>query len=455
VADVNPLTGASRVHLIGIGGAGMSALAQVLHQRGFVVTGSDLKRGLIVERLAAYGITVHLGHLASLVEGADLVVASTAIPSTNVELLAAKEQGIPVLSRAGLLRALTEGYELVAVSGTHGKTTTTAMLALALRAAELDPSWVVGAELNDAGASGHAGSGSLMVVEADESDGTFLALAPTLAVATNVEADHLDFYGSFDALVDAFRRFLDASSLPPVVCVDDQQLAEIAPDGALTYGLSEQARLQVRNPVLLPTHSAYECYLDHRRLGSVELGVLGLHNVRNSAAVIAAALSMGAAFDDVAEALRRYVGVARRFQFKGEVGGARIIDDYAHLPSEIRATLAAARQLTPGRIVAVFQPHRYTRTRLLAEELGRALGDADEVVVTDVYPAGEDPIPGVSGELVWRAASERLGERAHWVPDRARLAEEVARVLRCGDVVLTLGAGDITMLAGELEDVVG
>jgi len=432
----------------------MSALAMVLHGRGVQVSGSDLKRGQLIDRLEAVGIPVEIGHRAGAIEGADVVAASSAIPAGNVEIQAARAAGIPVLSRAALLAALTAGYDTVAVSGTHGKTTTTAMVAQALAAADLDPSWVIGAELNEAGASGHAGGGSLFVVEADESDGTFLELAPRLAVATNVEPDHLDHYGSFDALLGAFRRFLAASELPPVVCADDERLVELAPAGALSYGLDDRARLQVRNPVLTPTHTAFECFLDHRRLGSVELGVLGMHNVRNGAAAIAAALSVGAPFEAAVEALRRYVGVQRRFQFKREVRGARIIDDYAHLPSEIRATLAAARQLTAGRVVAVFQPHRFSRTQLLGAELGSALGDADEVIVTEVYPAGEEVIPGVSGEVVWRAARERLGERAHWVPDRATLGEAVLGIMRPGDVVLSLGAGDVTMLDTELEDLV-
>ncbi|ACU54175.1 UDP-N-acetylmuramate/alanine ligase [Acidimicrobium ferrooxidans DSM 10331] len=455
MAGVTSLEGIRRVHLVGIGGAGMSALASVLVGRGFVVSGSDLKRGPLVERLEAIGVEVHLGHDARWIDGADVVAASTAIPSSNVELAAARARGVPVLSRAELLAALTAGKQVVAVSGTHGKTTTTAMIAQALQAADLAPSWVIGAELNEAGASGHAGIGSLFVVEADESDATFLAVDRHLAVATNLEPDHLDHYGSFDALVASFEAFVGGSALAPVICVDDPRLAALAPEGALTYGVAEAARLQIRNPVLTPTHSAFECFLDHRRLGSIELGVLGMHNVRNGAAAVAAALSVGAPFDAVALALRRYVGVARRFQFKRELRGARIIDDYAHLPGEITATLQAARQLGSGRIVVVFQPHRYSRTKLLGVELGRALGDADEVVVTDVYAAGEEPIPGVSGEVVWRAAAERLGERAHWVADRGALAAFVASVVRPGDVVLTMGAGDVTMVDSELEDLLG
>ncbi len=455
MVDLTALSGARRVHLIGIGGAGMSALATVLQGRGFEVTGSDLKRGQFVERLEALGIGVTIGHAPQAVEGADVVAVSSAIPPTNVELRRAHELGLRVLRRAELLAALTAESAVVAISGTHGKTTTTAMVARVLQAAGLEPSWVIGAELNEAGASGHAGAGNIFVVEADESDGTFLALRPHLAVATNLDVDHLDYYGSFEALERAFAAFVASSEAPPVVCVDDEHLRLLAPEGALTYGVDPAARLQVRNPVLTPRGSAFECFLDHRRLGSVELGVLGLHNVRNAAAAVAVASALGVPFEATAQALRRYVGVARRFQLKRELAGVRVIDDYAHLPREIAATLAAARQLDAGRVVAVFQPHRYSRTRLLGVELGRALWDADEVVVTEIYPAGEEPIPGVSAEVVWRSARDRLGDRAHWAPDRSQLATAVAAIVRPGDVVLTLGAGDVTALDAELEEVMG
>jgi UDP-N-acetylmuramate--alanine ligase len=445
------LSPSERVHIVGIGGAGMSALASLLLESGCEVSGSDLKDSGVLERLRALGARVWVGHDPSHVAGAEVVCYSSAIPESNVELRAARAEGLRILSRAELLVALTDGRRVVAISGTHGKTTTTAMIAFALVRAGLGASYVIGAELNEAGASGHFGPSDLMVVEADESDGTFLRLRPEVAVVTNVEADHLDFYGSLEALEEAFGQFMDKSRLPPVVCLEDPIAARLARGRTVVgYGFGEDAEFQIKNLVLSPESSAFELFRAKRRLGSVELAVLGVHNVLNATAAVATAMSVGAEFAPVAEALGRYLGVARRFQRRRVIDEVRIIDDYAHLPAEIRSTLAAARQLGARRIVAVFQPHRYSRTRHLAAELGRALSAADLAVVTDVYPAGEDPIPGVTGELVWRAAVEVLGDRAIYCPERPRLAPLVRSLLEPEDVCLTLGAGDITMLESEL-----
>jgi UDP-N-acetylmuramate--alanine ligase len=443
-----------RIHIIGIGGAGMSALASVLIEAGKEVTGSDLKESAVIERLRLLGASVAIGHhRAENIAGAEVVAHSSAVPRDNVELVAANEQGIAVVDRAGLLEAICHDKRVIAVSGTHGKTTTTSMLALSLIEAGLAPSYIVGAELNDAGASGHLGKSDLLVVEADESDGTFLRISTELAIATNVEPDHLDFYGSFDSLVDAFSTFISRSRQEPVVCVDDPVLARLTRGAqVLSYGFSDRARCQIRNLVLTPHSTGFELFLDRRRLGAVELGTLGSHNALNATAAILAALSVGAGFDDVAAALSRYIGVSRRFQHRRIVKGVRIVDDYAHLPSELRATLSAARQLGQQRVVAVFQPHRYTRTQAYWRELGQALADADVVIITDVYPAGETPIPGVSGELVYQAALDAKHDGVYYVGARGELAETVARLLSPGDLCLTLGAGDITMLESELSE---
>ncbi|MCI2975889.1 MAG: UDP-N-acetylmuramate--L-alanine ligase [Ferrimicrobium sp.] len=443
-----------RVHIIGIGGAGMSALASLLLEAGRQVSGSDLKESAVLERLRLLGAQVYLGHAASYVEGADLVAYSTAIAPTNVELVAARGANIPTSTRAELLVGLTEGRRVIAVSGTHGKTTTTSMIGLSMTLAGYSPSYVIGAELNEAGASGHFGTSDVMVVEADESDGTFLALDPTLAVVTNVEPDHLDFYGDFDHLKQAFRRFVDNSRLPPVLCVEDPFLAGMAFEReCMSYGFSESAVYQIKNVSMSATSTAFELFEHKRRLGSVELSVLGLHNILNATAAVAAAGSIGVSFAEIAPSLSRYLGVARRFQHRRVLDSVRIIDDYAHLPSELVSTIAAARQLGARRVVAVFQPHRYSRTRAIAQELGEALSGADLAVVTDVYAAGEDPIPGVSGELVFAAVRHVLGDRAYYCASRHDLARTVRDLLEPDDVCLTLGAGDITMLDTELADV--
>jgi UDP-N-acetylmuramate--alanine ligase len=442
-----------QVHVVGVGGAGMSALASLLLEAGYRVTGSDLKESAVLERLRLLGAEVFLGHDETHIQGAQLVAYSSAIAANNVELVASRSRGVPVVSRAELLVALTEGHEVIAISGTHGKTTTTSMIGLSLAQAGYNPSYVIGAELNEAGASGHYGSSELMVVEADESDGTFLKLDPALSVLTNVEPDHLDFYGDFDHLQRAFARFAGGSRLPPVLCIEDPFLAQLATQmECRSYGFSESAMFQIKNVSMSPMGSAFELFEHRRRLGSVELSVLGLHNILNATAAIAAVGAFGVALDEIAPSLSHYLGVSRRFQHRRVLDSVRIIDDYAHLPSELVSTIAAARQLGASRVVAVFQPHRYSRTLAIAEELGEALSGADVAVVTDVYAAGEEPIPGVSGEAVYIAARRVLGDRAHYCASRHGLAQVVRSLLEADDVCLTLGAGDITMLDTELAD---
>jgi len=445
---------AGRVHIVGIGGSGMSALAQLLCEAHVPVSGSDLKGSLLLERLRLQGVDVSVGHQGENVIGADIVAVSTAIPDHNVEIQEARAQGISVWTRAELLRALVEDHRVIAVSGTNGKTTTTAMIAAGLAEAGRSPSYLIGAEVNEAGASGHYGDSDVFVVEADESDGTFLTLNPEIAVVTNVEQDHQDFYGGLAGLRDAFRRFIEGSSLPAVVCADDPGATEVS-EGLprLTYGFSESADMRIENLVMTKEASSFAVTMGGTHVTDVTLSVLGTHNVANATAALAVARLLGADLDRVAEGLSRYVGVSRRFQHRRVIGSIRIIDDYAHLPSEIRATIGAARQLGAKRLVVVFQPHRYSRTQLLAQELGEALTLADEIVVTDIYGAGEDPIPGVSGDLVAAAARQLAAERVHYVPSRMELAPAVAALLSEDDVLLTLGAGDIGMVEGEIGEV--
>ena len=441
-----------RVHVVGIGGAGMSAIATVLRAMGHEVTGSDLRESGVTERLRSLGIAVAIGHDAANVGDAGLVTLSTAVRSDNPEVVDARERGIPVLARAELLAAIASRKRCIAVAGTHGKTTTASMLSLVLVEAGLRPSFLIGGEVNEIGTNAVWDAGEWIVVEADESDGTFLHLTPDIAVVTNVEPDHLDHYGSFDAVRGAFAEFL-ASAAHRVAGADDAEarivgraagadLVGLAADATFTMTAVEASRSSVAFDLLGP---------DGARIARIRVAVPGLHNARNAAVATVAALVAGAPAEAAVAALARFGGVARRFEFRGDHAGVTFVDDYAHLPTEVRAALAAARDGDWGRVVAVFQPHRYSRTAEVGEAFGEAFDDADVVVVTDVYGAGEAPVPGVSGRLVADAVRDRRpGAELHYVAGRTELVAAVAALLRPGDLCLTLGAGDLTSLPDEL-----
>ena len=441
------------VHVVGIGGAGMSAIATVLARMGHRVSGSDLKHSPALERLRLLGIDVRVGHLAANVPAdVDAVVASTAIPASNPEISAATARGIAVLRRADALRALVATRRSIAVAGSHGKTTTSSMLALILREAGWHPSFLIGGELNEVGTNAAYDDGEWLVVEADESDGTFLELAPEAAIVTNVEPDHLEHYGGFGALVDAFGRFLADVPGVRVVCVDDSIAADLATavGGVRTYGWDERADFRILDYVGDRRGSRFRLSRDGELLGVIELPVPGRHNVLNAVGAAALALELGVPFEAVARALGGFGGVARRFQFRGEVGGVTLVDDYAHLPTEVAAMLGAAREGGWRRVIVVFQPHRYSRTERLWRDFADAFVDADMVILTDVYPAGETPRPGVSGRLVLRAVLDAHPDTAlTYLPRRADLVEHVLRNAGPGDVVLTLGAGDLTTVPDE------
>jgi UDP-N-acetylmuramate--alanine ligase len=444
-----------KIHMIGIGGAGMSGVAEVLKSRGYTITGSDLKESPYTRRLRDASITVYIGHAAHQVGDADQVVISTAIPKTNPELLEARRRSIPVIPRAAALASILEGARSIAVAGTHGKTTTTSMTAHALKALGENPTALVGGELNDIGSNVAFGRPDLVVAEADESDRSLLQLRPLAAIVTNVEFDHPDFYASLDDVVDTFSKFV--SSLPVdghlVVCAEDPSCGRLvteAPCPATTYGLSAG---HLRAEILTP--NTYILSEDGQKRGIVELGVYGRHNVLNSLAAAGIARWLGHDAYRAARTLNDFAGVRRRFQLKGERSQVRVIDDYAHHPTELSATLEAARAtITPGsRLIAVFQPHRYSRTRKLYREFGEAFTSADAVLVTEVYGAGEMPQPGVNGKLVVDALCEtRNHPDVYYIPQQ----DDVPRVLRDvsegGDVVLTLGAGDISRAGEELLD---
>ncbi len=427
----------------------MSALARILLERGHPVSGSDLRGGRDAAALSAMGARIAIGHAPAHVEGAGLVAVSTAVPAGNPETVRARELGIPVARRAEVLAALMAGRRRIVVAGTHGKTTTTSMTTVALQHAGVDPSFAIGGTMHDSGTSAHHGSGDVFVAEADESDRSFLVFSPDCAIVTNVELDHHDAYADLDAVRDAFAAFLDrrAPGALAVVCCDDQGAATLLPRAGgdvLTYGEDPRARLRIRDVVLEPRSSRCTLVRDGETLGGLTLPVPGRHNLLNATAATAAALWAGAPFGAIAEGLARFSGARRRFQRVGTVAGVTVVDDYGHHPTELVATLAAARQSTPGgRVVAVFQPHRYSRTAALGTELGRALAGADVAVVTDVYAAGEPPEPGVTGALV-AAAAATTGVDTHFVAATADVPAAVAALVRDGDLVVTLGAGDIT-----------
>jgi UDP-N-acetylmuramate--alanine ligase len=444
-----PLT----VHVVGIGGAGMSAIATVLAAMGHTVTGSDLKDSPVMDRLRAAGLAVSVGHRAEHLGRPDVVTVSSAVGESNPEVVEAHRLGIPVLARSATLAAIAALRRCIAVGGTHGKTTTASMLALQLVEAGLRPSFLIGGNVNEIGTNAVWDEGEWLVVEADESDGTFLALHPAIAVVTNVEADHLDHFGTFEAVQEAFEEFLAGASLARVAGGDDPEAAAIgARTGAETVGTAETCTRRMVDVELARSSVAFDLRDgEGRRLGHLAVPVPGLHNARNAAVATVAALAAGVPMEAAARALARFAGVARRFEFRGSAREVTFVDDYAHLPTEVAAALAAARGGGWSRVVAVFQPHRYTRTQLLVEEFGTSFGDADVVVVTDVYGAGEAPIPGVSGRLVADAVRRAMPDRpVHYAPGRAELLSLVGSRLEPGDLCLTLGPGDLTSLPDEL-----
>lgn len=447
------------VHMVGIGGIGMSSIAEVLLARGYRVSGSDLRRSPVTERLARLGATVHEGHAAEYVEGADVVVYSSAVhPKENPETAEAKRRRIPLIRRAEMLGELMRQKYGIGVAGTHGKTTTTSMVGLVLREAGFDPTIIVGGKVAVFDSSAVSGEGDLIVIEADEYDRTFLRLAPVLAVITSIEADHLDIYSGLEDIKGAFVEF--ANSVPffgaAILCIDDPNVRDIlarVERRVLTYGTARQATVRAEQVAQRGPTVRFSALLEGVPLGQVELRAPGLHNVQNALAAIAVGLELEVPFEKIRRALGAYTGVERRFEFIGEAAGALVVDDYAHHPTEVAATLAAASSGWPERrIVAVFQPHLYSRTRDLQHEFARAFDDADTLVLTDVYGAREEPIEGISGQLLADLASQYGHRDVHYVPDKANLPRYLLGLLEGEDLVITMGAGDIWRLGREFLD---
>ena len=447
--EVPELAGVERVHLIGIGGAGMRNLAKLFLARGIAVTGSDLKDSKGLAELAALGATVHVGHSPDRVGDPDAVVISSAIAERNVELAEARRRGLPVWARAQALAAMARDKRAIAVAGTHGKTTTTSMIALVLERAGADPTYLVGGEPNETGSGARSGDGDLLVAEADESDGSFLLLRPEVGIVTNVEVDHVDFYrGGRGEIEAAFAAFAGRCA-HVVACIDDpgavRALSACSGD-VVWYGTEERADVHVRIDGVGPGGARARLETSE---GTVELllSVDGAHNALNAAATVAAAQIVGVPPETAVEALAGFTGVHRRFEHRGSARGAEFYDDYGHVPTELEVTLGVARRNDPGRLVAVFQPHRYSRTQALWRELGRSLVEADLVVVTDVYGADQDPIPGVTGKLVVDGLNQAApGKRVVYLPHRSDVVRFLEREVRGGDLVITMGCGDVWML---------
>ena len=443
-----------RLHFIGIGGAGMSGLARIALSHGITVTGSDAKDSTVLSALQALGAEVHAAHRGEQVDGADFVVFSTAISATNVELIRARELNLPILTRAQALATLMSDSRSVAVAGTHGKTTTSSMLTVALQACGLDPSFAIGGTLTSSGSNAHRGTGDLFIAEADESDGSFIEYHPYAAIVTNVEHDHVDFFATAADVTKAFSEFADSISRNGflVYCADDAGSSRLATTvtemKTISYGTTEGSDLFIDSVNLLPMGSTSRVIWNGRTIGTMSLQVPGLHNVLNAGAALAMALALGAPAAEALNGLASFHGTGRRFELKATVHGIRVIDDYGHHPTEIDVTLTAAKRYAgDGRVLVVFQPHRYSRTQAFMNEFARALSIADEVVLLEIYAASEAPITGVTSETI----AVQM-EHGRFIPNFLEASDWVIDNAKPGDVIITLGAGDVNSLAPIISD---
>ena len=454
-----PIGELGRTHIVGVGGAGMSGIARILAARGVQVSGCDAKDSRRLAALRAVGVSANVGHDQTHLDGIDTLIVSTAIPQSHVERVGANEQGIPILSRAQALASIMHGFTGIAITGTHGKTTTTSMFTVALQHCGVDPSFAIGSELNESGANAHLGSGDIFVVEADESDGAFLYLEPKIAIVTNVEPDHLDHWGTFDAIENAFVEFAQGVGSRGgfvVVCADDPGAMRMAQRAislgveVRTYGESDDADYRMIDACANDMGWEFDTVHDGVRQGLIHLQVPGIHNALNAQAVLVAMLGLGYPATQIRVGLEAFSGTRRRFDFKGNIGGVRVYDDYAHHPTEISATLTAAREVVgEGKLIVAFQAHHYYRTAMFTKEFGEALGLADNVVVLEVFAPGEQPIPGASGQTM--ASNVPLDpDQVIFEPSWSAVAGHLVAGAQSGDIVMTLGAGDIGLIAAEV-----
>jgi UDP-N-acetylmuramate--alanine ligase len=441
-----------QIHLVGIGGAGMSGIAEVLLTLGYKVTGSDLHESETTRRLQELGGRIFIGHQASYVGEAQVVVISSAVAPTNPEVVEARARKIPVIPRAEMLAELMRLKYGIAIAGAHGKTTTTSMVASVLAQGGLDPTIVIGGKVNALGSHARLGRGDLLVAEADESDGSFLRLSPTIVAVTNIDREHLDYYGSLERLNESFLEFINKVPFYglAVLCADDERIRSLLPRVVKryqTYGLQEQEGwapdFRASDISLKQWGAEFRAHFRGKNLGPFRLATPGVHNVSNALAAIAVGMELDVPIDLIRKGLAAFTGVERRFHLRGERGGVMVVDDYGHHPTEIKATLAAAKQGWDRRVVVLFQPHRYTRTRDLIDEFAHAFDGADVLFVTDIYAAGEQPIPGVSGEKLAETVRAAGHPSVIWVERKETLPDQVLPVLKPGDLVITLGAGDI------------
>ncbi len=438
------------IHFVGIGGIGMSGIAELLINLGYSVSGSDVKESDLTRRLQRHGAKVFIGHKAEHIEGADVVVVSSAIPSTNPEVVAAKKTAkIPVIKRAEMLAELMRLKYAILVAGAHGKTTTTSMIATVLTRGGIDPTVVIGGKLNAWRSNVKLGQGEFLVAEADESDGTFLLLSPTIAVVTNIDAEHLDYYTDLKEIQETFLQFIN--KIPfygrAILCLEDENIQEILPQVKkpyMTYGFTNQAEFQARDIRFSGLKSTYRLFHDGKEIGEITLNLPGWYNVLNSLAAVAVAMELEVDLEDIQAGFLDMTGVERRFQIKGERDGILVLDDYGHHPTEIKAVLKTLAECYENRRrIVVFQPHRYTRTRALFNDFTKAFYQTDILVVTDIYPASEKPIPGISAEKLARSISEHGHGNVVYLPDLSEVLSYLAETATEGDLILTLGAGDV------------
>ena len=444
------------IHLIGIGGIGMSGIARLLREEGHKVSGSDIKETKILQDLRRLGAQIYLGHCASHVKDADLVVYSSAITQDNPEIREAQSRNIPVVKRAQMLAELMQEKKVITVTGAHGKTTTSSLAAHLLKESGLSPTAAVGGILRDSDSNVFFGKSIYFVAEADESDGSFLYYKPDYSIITNLDYEHLDYYGSFDNLTEAFRKFLNNTKPDGCVfcCGDDVNLRKVLSDykgRVLLYGLSRQADIYAAGIKLERLVSSFDCFYNNKLLTRLDLPLGGTHNVVNSLSVVGLGLQLGVGLEDIKKALATYKGAKRRMEIKLDCREILIIDDYAHHPTEIKATLSALVGLGRRRIIAVFQPHRYSRTRLLSKQFGESFRAVDCVIVTDIYPAGEQPIAGVDAGLIYESIKKDGHPDVRYLP-KEDIVEHLLKNARPKDLIVTLGAGDITRLSDELAE---